>query len=154
MDTNKVKTLMNEALASNVEIFLIDFSMSNSGDIEVVVDGDNGVSLEECMRISRHIEHNLDREVDDFSLRVITPDITKPLVHARQYNKNIGRTLKVQTEKEKYIGTLVSFVDNKITLEWKSREPKPIGKGKHTVSKKKEIKLDEITKATVKIVYN
>ena len=145
---------MNEALASNAELFLIDFSMSSAGDIEVVVDGDNGVSLEECIRISRHIEHNLDREVDDFSLRVITPDITQPLVNARQYHKNIGRTLKVQTEKEKYIGTLVSFDDNVITLEWKEKEPKPIGKGKHIVAKKKEIKLDEITKAIVKIVYN
>lgn len=145
---------MNEALASNDELFLIDFSMSSAGDIEVVVDGDKGVSLDECIRISRHIEHNLDREVDDFSLRVITPDITKPLVHPRQYQKNIGRLLKIQTDKEKIEGTLVGLGENKITLQWKAREPKPIGKGKHTVTKKEDINIEDIVKATVKIVYN
>lgn len=145
---------MNEALASNDELFLIDFSMSSAGDIEVVVDGDKGVSLDECIRISRHIEHNLDREVDDFSLRVITPDITKPLVHPRQYQKNIGRLVKIQTDKEKIEGTLVGLSENKITLQWKAREPKPIGKGKHTVTKKEDINIEDIVKATVKIVYN
>lgn len=154
MDINKVQNLMNEAIASNTELFLIDFTVSNAGDIEVVVDGDKGVSLDECIRISRHIEHNLDREVDDFSLRVISPDITKPLVHPRQYVKNIGRTLKVQTETEKIEGKLIAIEGDKISLQWKAREPKPIGKGKHTVTKKEEIKIEDITKAIVKIVYN
>ncbi len=154
MDTNKAKILLDEALALNNELFLIDFTISSAGDIEVVVDGDNGVPLNECIRISRHIEHNLDREIEDFSLKVITPDITKSLVHPRQYNKNIGRILKVQTNTEKLEGTLVALDTDKITLEWKAREPKPIGKGKHTVNKKAEIAIENITKATVKIIYN
>ena len=154
MDTKQILTLRDEALAVNEELFLIDFSISAAGDIEVVVDGDKGVSLDECIRISRHIEHNLDREVDDFSLRVITPDITKPLVHPRQYKKNIGRVLKVQTLNEKVEGTLMEIKDQNILLEWQAREPKPIGKGKHTVTKKAEIAIADITKAKVKIVYN
>jgi len=154
MDTKQIITLRNEALAVNEELFLIDFSISTAGDIEVVVDGDKGVSLDECIRISRHIEHNLDREVDDFSLRVITPDITKPLVHARQYKKNIGRTLKVQTTDEKIEGKLIAIQDQNVILEWQAREPKPIGKGKHTVTKKAEIAIDNIIQAKVKIVYN
>ena len=145
---------MKEALASNEELFLIDFTISNAGDIEVVVDGDNGVSLDECIRISRHIEHNLDREEVDFSLKVTTPDITKPIVHPRQYKKNIGRVLKIRTEEEKIEGTLVAMLNDNITLQWKAREPKPIGKGKHTVLKKEEVNISDIIKATVKIVYN
>lgn len=145
---------MNEAIASNDELFLIDFTVSSAGDIEVIVDGDKSVSLDECIRISRHIEHNLDREIDDFSLRVITPDITKPIVHPRQYIKNVGRILKVHTEKEKIEGKLMAFDGDRISLQWKAREPKPIGKGKHTVTKKEEIKIEDITKAIVKIVYN
>ncbi len=145
---------MKEALASNEELFLINFTISNAGDIEVVVDGDNGVSLDECIRISRHIEHNLDREEVDFSLKVTTPDITKPIVHPRQYKKNIGRVLKIRTEEEKIEGTLVAMLNDNITLQWKAREPKPIGKGKHTVLKKEEVNISDIIKATVKIVYN
>ncbi len=154
MDTKVVENLMKEALASNDELFLIDFSISNTGDILVIVDGDKGVTLDECVRISRHIEHNLDREEVDFSLKVTTPDVTKPLVHPRQYQKNIGRILKVQTEKEKIEGTLAALNDGKITLQWKTREPKPIGKGKHTVLKKVALAINDITRATVKIVYN
>ncbi len=154
MDTNRIENLMKEALASNDELFLIDFTISNAGDIEVIVDGDNGVSLDECIRISRHIEHNLDREEVDFSLKVTTPDITKPIVHQRQYKKNIGRVLKIQTEKEKIEGKLIAMLNDNITLQWKAREPKPIGKGKHTVVKKEEVNISDIIKATVKIVYN
>ncbi len=145
---------MEEALAVNNELFLIDFTVSTAGDIEVVVDGDKGVSLDECIRISRHIEHNLDREIDDFSLKVTSPDITKPLVNNRQYKKNIGRVLKVQTINESFEGLLIDVENDKIVLEWKAREPKPIGKGKHTVVKQAEIAIDDITKAVVKIVYN
>ena len=145
---------MEEALAVNNELFLIDFTVSTAGDIEVVVDGDKGVSLDECIRISRHIEHNLDREIDDFSLKVTSPDITKPLVNNRQYKKNIGRVLKVQTVNESFEGLLIDVENDKIVLEWKAREPKPIGKGKHTVVKQAEIAIDDITKAVVKIVYN
>jgi len=145
---------MEEALEINKELFLISFSISNGGDIEVIVDGDNGVSLEECIRISRHIEHNLDREVEDFGLSVKSPDIMKPLVHPRQYIKNVGRKLQVSTKGEKIEGTLVSIEDDKISLEWKAREPKPIGKGKHTVTKQAVIAIEDIEKATVKIVFN
>ncbi|HIP47543.1 MAG TPA: ribosome assembly cofactor RimP [Lutibacter sp.] len=154
MDVNIVRTLMEEALEINKELFLISFSISNGGDIEVIVDGDNGVSLEECIRISRHIEHNLDREVEDFGLSVKSPDIMKPLVHPRQYIKNVGRKLQVSTKGEKIEGTLVSIEDDKISLEWKAREPKPIGKGKHTVTKQAVIAIEDIEKATVKIVFN
>jgi len=153
MDRNLVKTLMEEALALNEELFLIDFSISSGGDIKVVVDGDKGVSLKECIRISRHIEHNLDEECE-FSLQVITPDITKPLEHPRQYIKNIGRVLKVNTKEEEVEGTLVKIVNDTPFLTWKAREPKPIGKGKHTVTKQAEIAIKDIIKAIVKIVYN
>jgi len=154
MDRNKVENLIYEAVAFNDELFLINFTISNTGDIEVIVDGDVGVSLDECIRISRHVEHNLDREEVDFSLKVTTPDITKPIVHPRQYKKNIGRVLKIQTENKKIEGILTALVDDSINLQWKAREPKPIGKGKHTVLKKEEVKISDIIKARVKIVYN
>jgi ribosome maturation factor RimP len=154
MDNKRIIFLMEEAIDVNQELFLIDYTISNNGDIEVVVDGDHGVSLDECVRISRHIEHNLDREEEDFSLSVTTPDITKSLVHPRQYKKNIGRLLKVETEKERFEGKLIAYDDKKIVLEWKTREPKPIGKGKHTVIKQAEIAIKDIRKAIVKIIFN
>ena len=154
MDKERVITLMNEAIADNESLFLIEYSISNTGDILIIVDGDSGVSLDECIRISRHIEHNLDREIFDFSLQVTSPDIAKPLVHLRQYHKNIGRVLKIRTATGKYEGELLGVEDNNLLLTWKTREPKPIGKGKHTVVKQVKIDIVDIVETKVKIVYN
>lgn len=149
----KVKDLLEEALALNESLYLISFEISTNNKIQIVVDGDNGVPLSECIRISRNIEHNIDREVYDFSLEVSTPDIAHPITVKRQYVKNINRILKVTTAEEDFEGTLVKTTDNEIVLEWKAREPKPIGKGKVTVDKTATILYTDIKEAKVKIVF-
>ena len=154
MNQETVKDLVEEALSENERLFLIDLKFLPANKIVVVVDGDDGVPLKECVRISRHVEHNLDREVEDFSLEVTSPGATEPLVNKRQYRKHLGRTLKVATETAKFEGVLTHFDDQEIHLEWKAREPKPVGKGKTTVVKKAAIKYEEINKAKVKIIFN
>ncbi|WP_334057149.1 ribosome assembly cofactor RimP [Polaribacter sp. P097] len=153
MDQKKIKDLVDEALALNESLFLIDLTISENNKIQVTVDGDNGVPLSECIRISRNVEHNLDREEEDFSLEVTTPDISHPLKEKRQYIKNINRILKVKTAEEELEGTLVEADDEKIVLNWKAREPKPIGKGKVTVKKSATLTYTEIKEAKVKIVF-
>lgn len=153
MDQNLVKKLVNEAISENESLFLIDLSFTSNNKIIVIVDGDKGVSVKECIRISRHVEHNLDREEDDFALVVTSPDISHPLTVKRQYIKNINRILKVKTAEEELEGTLVNTDENGISLEWKTREPKPIGKGKVTVEKNAIIAYKDIKEAKVKITF-
>jgi ribosome maturation factor RimP len=153
MDQQKVRDLVDEALALNETLFLIDLSISVNNKIQVLVDGDQGVPLSECIRISRNVEHNLDREEEDFSLEVSTPDISHPLKEKRQYIKNINRILKVTTAEEKFEGTLVEADQDNIVLQWKTREPKPIGKGKVTVQKTATLAYKDIKEAKVKIVF-
>jgi ribosome maturation factor RimP len=153
MNQKKVKDLVEEALALNETLFLIELIISENNKIQITVDGDNGVSLSECIRISRSVEHNLDREEEDFSLEVTTPDISHPLKEKRQYKKNINRILKVKTAEEELEGTLVEADEDKIVLNWKAREAKPIGKGKVTVEKTATIVYKEIKEAKVKIVF-
>ncbi|MEN8775632.1 MAG: ribosome assembly cofactor RimP [Polaribacter sp.] len=153
MDKKKVQDLVDEALELNKSLFLIELSISVNNKIQVVVDGDNGVPLSECIRISRNVEHNLDREEEDFSLEVTTPDIAHPLTEKRQYIKNIGRILKVKTVEQEFEGTLAEADQDKIILQWKAREPKPIGKGKITVEKTVTIAYKDIKEAKVKIVF-
>ena len=152
MKDNIIK-LVNEAIDENDALFLIDFSISQDNNIRVIVDGDNGVVLSECIRISRHIEHNLDRDETDFSLEVTSPDLTDPIVNKRQYSKNLNKVLKVKTEDENIEGSLIDIDENSITLQWKVREPKPIGKGKITILKKKIIQLNKIKQAKVRITF-
>jgi ribosome maturation factor RimP len=154
MEVQKVNLLIQEAIQNRPELFVVSHNISPSGNIEVIIDGDKGATLEDCIMVSRHVEHNLDREVEDFSLMVTTPDITKPIQLPRQYNKNIGRVLQVETDQMKHEGTLIEIENDMLVLEYKARVPKEIGKGKQTVVKQDRIKISEIKKAKVKIVYN
>ncbi|THV58875.1 ribosome assembly cofactor RimP [Flagellimonas alvinocaridis] len=149
MFKEKVKSLLDKALEEYPSLFLIDFTVGGDNTIRVVLDGDQGVDLQDCMNISRAIEHNLDREEEDFSLEVTSAGATSPLRLPRQYKKNIGRKIKVRTGAEELEGTLIQTSENSITLEWKAREPKPVGKGKVTVQKKQEIAYSDIQEAKV-----
>ncbi|WP_460220057.1 ribosome assembly cofactor RimP [Psychroserpens sp. MEBiC05023] len=149
-----VKQLLDEGLKTRNDLFLIDFDVLGDNSIKIVIDGDNGVLVEDCMFISRAIEHNLDREEQDFSLEVLSAGATSPLTNKRQYQKNIGRTLSVKTiDNQTVEGTLTQANEDTILLEWKVREPKPVGKGKVTVKKQAEMTYDTISKAQVVIKF-
>ncbi|WP_228237001.1 ribosome assembly cofactor RimP [Allomuricauda sp. M10] len=145
----KVESLLNKALEERPSLFLIDFTVGGDNTIKVVLDGDKGVSLQDCMDVSRAIEHNLDREEEDFSLEVASAGAASPMRLPRQFTKNIGRQLKVRTNGQELEGTLVDASENSITLEWKAREPKPTGKGKVTVQKREQIAFSDIQEAKV-----
>jgi len=154
MDKNKVEELVNIALEENTSLFLVDLTIGTDSKIEVTIDGDNGVPLKECIRVSRSVEAELDREEEDYSIEVATPDIAKPIVMQRQYVKNKGRIVVVTTAEEKYEGTLAEVNEDNIVLTWKAREPKPIGKGKVTVDKTITLTYQEIKETKVKILFS
>ena len=154
MDKTKIIDLVDQALKENPALFLIDLKFLPDNKIYVEVDGDNGIALTECIRINRAVEHNLDREEEDFSLEVTSPDIANPLKVKRQYLKNINRILQVKlTNSSNVEGKLINVNEEDIGLEWKVREPKPIGKGKITVVKKAIIPFVDILEAKVKVIF-
>ncbi|NAS32130.1 ribosome assembly cofactor RimP [Flavobacteriaceae bacterium R38] len=150
----KVDTLLEEVFEANESLFLIDFTMTPDSKMRIIIDGDEGVTLNDCMKVSRYVEHNLDREEHDFSLEVMSPGATEPIQHQRQYRKNIGRKMEIKTENgESFEGTLVNVTQEGVKIEWKTREPKPIGKGKVTVIKEKEFLFSDILEARVKVIF-
>lgn len=149
----KVALLLEKAFEENPSLFLISLSVTGDNQIKVVIDGDNGVSVEDCMAVSRAIEHNLDREEADFSLEVLSAGVSEPLQLVRQYQKNVGRDLKVRTTEETFEGTLVEASKESIKLVWKTKEPKPTGKGKITVEKEALVPYKDIIEAKVMIKF-
>ena len=149
---SKVETLLTAALAQHPSLFLIELKVGADHSVRVILDGDQGVTLQDCMNISRAIEHQLDREEEDFSLEVASAGVGAPLQSKRQYIKNIGRKLKVElTNLPPVQGTLIAADDSGFTLTWKQREPKPVGKGKVTVEKQQTLSYDQIESAKVTI---
>jgi ribosome maturation factor RimP len=133
---------------------LIDLEITNNNAVKIVIDGDNGVLVEDCIFISRAIEHNIDRDEHDFSLEVLSSGASTPLVLPRQYKKHVGRGMEIVTnDDEKFEGDLVQVNDDGVLLKWKAREPKPVGKGKVTVKKEANLAFKDIKEAKVKIKF-
>lgn len=155
MIREKTEQLLKQALDNNPALFLIDLEITSDNQITVIIDGDEGVTVEDCIAVSREIEHNLDREEFDFALQVMSAGVSTPLTMPRQYKKNIGRTLKVKKVDGEIIeGDLQQVEEDVIKMQWKAREPKPVGKGKVTVIKNAEIPFKEIETAKVMIIFN
>ncbi|WP_234387063.1 ribosome assembly cofactor RimP [Aquimarina sp. Aq78] len=150
---DKVQSLLEGALRENPSLFLIESKIHPDNSIEIIIDGDDGVKVEDCIAVSRAIEHNLDREEEDFSLQVMSSGVSEGLKHVRQYKKNVGRKLKVKTTEETIEGELISVTEDAIVLTWKTREPKPVGKGKVTVTKEANIAYENIVEAKVMITF-
>ena len=149
----RVKTLLLSVLEEDESLFLIDLTVSPDAMIKVVLDGDKDVNLTDCIGVSRALERQLDEEGYDFALEVTSPGATSPLTNPRQYKKHIGRKLQVRTPSGKFEGTLTQATDTMIRLEWKAREPKPVGKGKVTVQKQLDIELSEVEESKVKLTF-
>lgn len=114
--------------------YLVKVSISSKNVINVKMDNINGgVSIKDCVSVSRNIEHNLDRESEDFELQVSSPGLDQPFVVIEQYQKNIGKKVNVTTLEDKLIsGELIASNNDEITL-------KEVNTVKNTSTKKKEI---------------
>ena len=150
----QVEQLLNDFLAEREDLFLIDIKFSVTDHVRVIIDGDNGVTLQDCLDASRAIEFNMDRDEHDFSLEVMSGGLSEPLSSPRQYRKNIGRSLElVMNDSSEIEGELIKVEEESITLVLKYRKPKEIGKGKMDVVEEREIPYTDIKKALVAIKF-
>lgn len=129
IDKMHVMNVIAEALAGS-DKFLVDLKISTDNRINVAIDGDNGITIDDCIELSRTIEGSLDRDAEDFELNVASAGLDSPLKLKRQYKKNVGRDLTVTTfEGETTEGQLVEADDEHITLQPQGNrksQPKPV----------------------------
>lgn len=150
----RVRALLKEAFEEYSSLFLIEMTIKGNNEIVVVIDGDEGVTVQDCINVSRKVEHNMDREEEDFSLEVMSAGATEPLLNQRQYKKNEGRDLEVKLQDgSKITGELIAVTEEAVTLAWKERVPKEVGKGKVTVEREEVIAYGAIKQAKVKIKF-
>jgi ribosome maturation factor RimP len=136
-------------------LFIVDLSISASNVIFMEIDSEIGsVSIDDCIRVSRNIEHNLDREEQDFELSVSSAGLDKPLRVVRQYPKNIGRELKVKTEAgDKLEGELIAADGEGIVLKTERKEKIEGKKKKELIVEEIPLKYTEIKEAKVVISF-
>lgn len=117
--------------------FLVDVKVKSGNHIDVFLDGDEGVTISDCVEVSRHIESNLDRDAEDFDLKVSSAGIDQPYKLKRQYRKNIGQQVKVtMTDGREFKGKLADVNEKEIVIQ-----PKQKKKQKKSESEDTEITL-------------
>ncbi|ODS89140.1 MAG: ribosome assembly cofactor RimP [Chryseobacterium sp. SCN 40-13] len=150
----KIERLLEDFLENREDLFLIDLKISANDDVTIILDGDEGVTLQDCLDASRAVEFNMDREVHDFSLQVMSAGLSEPLSMPRQFKKNIGRSLDILLQNDIRIeGELTKVEEDSITLLLRYRKPKEVGKGKIDVEEEKIIHFQDIKKALVTIKF-
>ena len=125
MISNKViKDIVSSAI-SNTAIFVVDVQVGFANKISVEVDKPEGVTIDECVMISRAIESGLNRETEDFELEVSSPGLTEPFKVMEQYRKNCGRKVHVVKRDGQKVSGLLQHVDDEdvvLGVETKIRE--------------------------------
>jgi ribosome maturation factor RimP len=99
-------------------LFLVSVKVSNANRITVLADKNDGITIDECAAIHRHIENGLDRDKEDFELQVSSPGLDMPFVVIEQYFKNEGKKVEVvDNEGSKYSGKLKNITAGGFELE-------------------------------------
>jgi ribosome maturation factor RimP len=152
----KVLELIDERFAElDNGLFLVELTISKENAIKIEIDKhEGGVSVKDCMAVSRNVEHNLDREEQDFELHVSSAGIDRPLRVLAQYVKNIGRTVEALmndgTVKE---GILKAATETEIEIET-SRVQKIEGtKKKETIVEQFVLPLNTIKETKIVITF-
>jgi ribosome maturation factor RimP len=152
IDREKILNLVKEKLVESM--FLVDVSVNTSNVIHVELDSFTGLSIDQCVAVSRHIENNLDRESEDFELQVSSPGAGQPFKVKEQYLKNSGRELEVTLKSGAVLkGLLTEANDNEVLIETSAKE-KPEGSNKKVlVTRTNKVAYEEIERARVIISF-
>ena len=116
---------------------LEELSVKRAGrkfSLRVVVDGDNGVKLDEAAAVSSAVSAALDARTgasevfrgEPYTLEVTSPGVDRPLTEPRHWRRNVGRKVVVKTSEGEVLGRVVAADDSGITLavERKGQTPK------------------------------
>ena len=107
------------------DIFLVEVLVKPGNVITVHVDRPDGISIDECVKISRYLNENLDREVEDYSLEVSSPGLGGAFRVKQQYEKNLGRDIEVlYTDGIKVTGKLQEVKEDGVVLNVKGEDEK------------------------------
>lgn len=119
-----VRRLVEEKV-EGTDLFIVSVRVMPTNRIRVYIDSVDGLDVQDCVNVSRHIEGSLDREVEDYELEVSSPGLTEPYQHPLQYKKNVGREVKVLTSDGRNIkGRLTSFDGESIVVEPEKKKKK------------------------------
>lgn len=135
-------------------LFIVEITVSSSNHISVFIDGDKGVTIDQCIAISRFIEENLNRDEEDYELDVSSAGLDLPLKITRQYIKNIGRLVDIVYKNgQKLTGKLVGANDSGFDVEVEKNVQVDGKKRKQLVNEIDNIKYSDIKSTKIVVSF-
>ena len=117
IDKSKLQAVVEDAI-KNTDMFLVDIKVSPDNRVVIELDSETGMDVDTCAQITRKIEAEFDRDVEDYELEVGSAGLTSPFKVKAQYMKNLGNEIEVLTKDGKKLqGTLASVGADDFTLE-------------------------------------
>ncbi len=147
----QLKVYIEEAIA-DTNLFIVEIKGITVKRAMILLDGDEGVKIEDCARVSRHINQKMEEDGLSealISLEVSSPGVDFPLKFERQYPQHVGRTLAIKLLDGKELeGKLISIDAAVIAVEEKIKE-----KGKKVSLNNISLALSEIAEAKIKVTF-
>ncbi|HEU5366126.1 MAG TPA: ribosome assembly cofactor RimP [Hanamia sp.] len=151
-ETEKIEEFVKQFIAKTEGLFLIEVKSAPGNKITVLLDGDKGVTIENCTAVNKALYKFIEETQlfgdNNFSLEVSSFGVDRPLILLRQFKKNIGRTVEVVlADGQKEEGKLIEANEEQITIEQKT------GKGNKMATKTTTILFNQIKHTTVLITF-
>jgi len=135
-------------------MFIVEIGVSERNFIHVVVDSFDGLTIDQCVMMSRHVEHSFDREEEDFELQVSSPGLSEKFRVTEQYVKYIGKGVEIVTAGNVELnGIITEATTEGIVLETSEKEKVDGSRKKILVVKQHNLKYDEIVSAKAVISF-
>ncbi len=132
IEKNKIEEIVKEFI-KGTGLFLVSVKTGNGNRISVLADRKEGITIDECVSIHRHIENNLNRDEEDYELQVSSPGLDMPFLVIEQYLKNTGKKVEVtDNDGIKYAGILKNVtvggfeLEAEVKVKGKAREIKEV----------------------------
>jgi ribosome maturation factor RimP len=148
----EIEKMLAAVLAEEPEYFAVSVRIKPTNNIKVFVDGDQGITIEKCVRFNRKLYKLVEESgmypAGDFSLELSSPGVDEPLKLNRQYTKNIGRFVEVTFQDDsKKEGKLLAVTAADMIIEYTE------GKGKKAVTSQLVIPFSNIKTTIVQIKF-
>ena len=145
IEKSNIEKLVNEFI-KGTDIFLVAVKVSSSNRITILADTMQGINIDECVALHRHIEKNLDRNMKDFELQVSSPGIDMPFGVIEQFYKNEGKQVEVvDNEGARFTGNLKNVtiggfeLETEVKIKGRAKEIRDISFNFDQVKSTKEI---------------
>jgi len=151
--TEEIKDII-ETILQGTELFLVELKVSPENSIEIYIDSLKGINVDSCATISRQLDAQLDRDIEDYDLTVSSAGIGYPFKVPQQYEKNLGNRVEVKLQNGKKLeGILKSHSETGIVVECEEKVTVEGKKKKSIIKVEKEIPFNDIKEVKDIVVF-